>query len=56
MAKGLEWQSQEKEKVGRPGESTHNLKILVMGIVIDTTKSKRNGTCLSGKSLMQIVL
>jgi hypothetical protein len=41
MAKSLEWQSQEKEKVGRPGESTHNLKILVMGIVIDTTKSRR---------------
>jgi hypothetical protein len=56
MAKGLEWQSQEKEKVGRPGESTHNLKILVMGIVIDTSKSKRNETCLSGKPLTQTVL
>jgi hypothetical protein len=52
MAKGLDWQSQEKEKVGRPGESTHNLKILVMGIVIDPTKSRRNGSCVSGKPLL----
>jgi len=49
MAKGLEWQNQNKEKVSRPRESTHDLKILVMGIIIDTTKNRRNGTCVNGK-------
>jgi hypothetical protein len=44
--------TKKKERVGRLGESTHNVKILVMGIEIDTTKSRRNGTHVSGKPFM----
>jgi hypothetical protein len=44
--------TKKKEKVGRLGESTHNVEILVMGIEINTTKSRRNETHVSGKPLM----
>jgi hypothetical protein len=48
--------TKKKEKVGRLGESIHNVEILIMGIEIDTTKSRRNETHVSGKPFMQIVL
>jgi hypothetical protein len=56
MAKGLEWQNQEKKKVNRPKENTCNVEILIVDIEINTTKNKKNGTCISKKPFMHIVL
>jgi hypothetical protein len=52
----LSGKTKKKEKVGRLGKNTHNVEILVMGIEIDTIKSRRNETHVSGKPPMHIVL
>ncbi len=58
MAKSFDWQSQESEK--KKGQQTRRKhpqpRNPSMGIVIDTTTNRRNGTCVSGKPLTQNVL
>jgi hypothetical protein len=52
----LNSKTKKKGRVGRLGESTHNMEFLVMGIEIDTTKIRRNETHVSGNPLILIVL
>jgi hypothetical protein len=58
MAKGFDWQNQEKKK--KKGQQTKRKHPQPgnpsMGIIIDNIKSRRNGTCVSRKPLTHNVL